>query len=62
MAEGRAHVADRVQHVCADDEIERFRGEVLFDAGFFEIENLALDFREGGELLQRAREKPPTHR
>ena len=57
MAERRAHIAHRVQHVGADDEVERLRGEILFGAGFFEIENLALDLGEGGELLHRAGEE-----
>ena len=54
MAERGANIADRVQHVGADDEVERTCGELLIRAWFFEIENLALDFRESRQLLQRA--------
>ena len=54
MAERRAHIAHRVQHVGADDEVERSGVEILLGARFFEIENLALDFGERGQLLQRA--------
>ena len=54
MAEGRADIAHRVQHIGPDDEVERSCGEILIGARFFEIENLALDFGECGQLLQRA--------
>ena len=57
MAERRADIAHRVQHVGADDEVERSGGEILLGARFFEIENLALDFGERGQLLQRAGEE-----
>ena len=52
MAERRADIAYRVQR--ADDEVERSCGKILIGARFFEIENLALDFGERGQLLQRA--------
>jgi len=54
VAERRGNIAYRVQHIGADDEVERSCGEILIGARFFEIENLALDFGERGQLLQRA--------
>ena len=50
MAERRADVAHGVEHIGADDEVERSRGEILLGARFFEIENLA----------RRLRETPPS--
>ena len=51
MAERHADIAHRVQHIGADNEVERACGEILIGARFFEIENLALDFGERGQLL-----------
>ena len=55
----RAHIAHRVQHVGADDEIERARFEALLGARFFEIENLALDLRERPRAFAARRERIP---
>ena len=63
IAQCGAHIADGVQHVGADDEVERPRFEFLLDAGFFEIENLELHFRKTPPASARRRRKMrPRHR
>ena len=57
-----AHVAHRVKHVGADDEIERAQLEVLLGAGFFEIEDFVFHFGEGRELLHARRGRKPRRR
>src|SRR6185295_6773498 len=54
MAERLADITHRVQHIGADDEVERTFSETLLGAGLFEIENLALDLRKCGQLLKSA--------
>ena len=54
MTERRSDITHCVQHIGANDEVKRSCGEILIGARFFEIENLALDFGERGQLLQRA--------
>ncbi len=56
-----AHIADRVHHVGADDEVERRRFQFLLDARFFEIENLEFHFRKRRQLLRCAGEKSSRH-
>ena len=46
-----------MEHVGADDEVERAGFESLLGARFFEIENLRLDLGKGRELLHRAGEE-----
>ena len=57
IAQCGAHIFDGVQHVGADDEIERLRFEFLFGARFFEIENLEVHFGKCRQLLRGAGEK-----
>ena len=52
-----AHIADRMDHIRPDDEVERRRFQLLLHARLFEIENLELHFRKRRELLLRAPEK-----
>jgi hypothetical protein len=40
VAQCGAHIFDCVQHIGADNEVERFRFEFLLDRRLFEIENL----------------------
>ena len=54
IAQCGAHIVDGVQHVGPNDEIERSRFEFLFDARFFEIENLKLHFGKCRQLLRGA--------
>ncbi len=51
------HIADGVQHVGPNDEVECRRVESLFHAWFFEIENLKLHLRKRRQLLRGAGKK-----
>ena len=57
VPQGGAHIADGVQHVGPNDEVECRRFELLFHARFFEIENLELHLRKRRQLLRRAGKK-----
>ena len=56
-----AHVADGMEHIGAEDEIERAGLEALFGARLFEIEDLELHLRKGRQLLHRAGEECRRH-
>ena len=46
-----------MQHIGADDEIERARLVALLDARFFEIKTFVFDFGKTGKFLRGAAEK-----
>ncbi len=46
-----------MDHIRADNEVERARLQLLFRGRFFEIENLELDLGKGGQLFAGAGEK-----
>ena len=56
-----AHIAHRVHDVGSDNEVERCRFQFLLHARFFEIEDLELHFRKGGELLLRSGKESSGH-
>ena len=51
ISQRKAHIADGMQDVGSDDEVERLRFKFLFYARFFEIEDLEFDFRKRRQLL-----------
>ena len=52
IAQSSAHIFDRVQHIGADNEVERSRFQFLIGSGFFEIENLKFHFWKRRQLLR----------
>ena len=61
VSQRKAHIAGGMQDVGSDDEVERLRFKFLFDARFFEIEDLEFDFRKRRQLLGCAGEKRRRH-
>ena len=51
------HIADGVQHVGPDNEVECSCFEFLLHAWFFEIENLELHLQKRRQLLRGAGKK-----
>jgi len=57
VAQRVAHVADRVNHVGAENEVKATRLELLRGAGFLQIECFEFHFGKGRELLPCRREE-----
>ena len=57
IGQRRPHITDRVQHVRANNQVERLRKKFLLGARLFQIKNLTSYFGKGGELLQRSRKE-----
>jgi hypothetical protein len=62
IAQGRAHIAHRVQHVGPDDEVECARFKFLAGARFFEIENLEFTSGNAASFCARRRKTRPRRR